>query len=301
VGLRRKRSVHPSGVLVVDKPVGPTSHDIVAQARRIYETRTVGHAGTLDPLASGVLLLLLGEATKLSPHLTRDNKRYRATVTFGRSTDTLDREGTEVSTSELCPGWLQKDQLEAALAVEAERRQQVPPAFSAIKIQGRRAHRISRHGETVELLPREVVVHDLSLFSFDDRSCSVDLTVSKGYYVRSFARDLAASLGVPGHLGALRRLASGCFTIEEANPWPPAERVPPIELAAAAMRSLAVGRLSEEGTHRAHRGQRLVAADFIGAPPQDISAWVDGEGNLVALGEPREGSSYAVVRGFRRS
>ena len=137
----------PDGLLVVDKPRGPTSHDIVAQARRRFATRAVGHAGTLDPMATGVLVLLFGEALKLSSHLTLDTKTYIAEVHFGTATDTLDAEGRVTVSEELAPGALEPSRVEAALAKELGRTAQVPPAVSSIKVGGERAHRLARRGD----------------------------------------------------------------------------------------------------------------------------------------------------------
>jgi tRNA pseudouridine55 synthase len=286
----------PSGVLVVDKPTGKTSHDIVAEARRHFKTRAVGHAGTLDPMASGVLLLLFGEATKLSGYLTADDKRYRARVSFGRSTDTLDAEGATTDEALLNPGWLDPATLEAALAAERSRREQVPPAFSAIKVDGERAHRLSRQGKPPELPPRDVVVQELVAEAFDDSGATLVLSVSKGYFVRSLARDLSASLGVPGHLTALRRLASGRFTLEEAVAWPPVE---PrwLTLAEAASRCLPPLELSPAAVVRARQGKALSEADFLSQPPAGLAAWLAGAA-LIAIGQRAEDGLFRVVRGF---
>lgn len=287
------------GVLVVDKPEGPTSHDVVAQARRLYATRAVGHAGTLDPMATGVLLLLLGEATKLSSYLLLDDKRYRATVAFGRSTDTLDAHGRTEDERALAPGWLDRGALEAALAAERARTEQAPPAFSAIKIAGTPAHRLSRRGEAPDLAPRPIAVRALDVVSAGDRTVEVELHVSKGYYVRSFARDLGARLGVPSHLAALRRVASGPFTLDEAVAWPPAAPVAPIPLATAATRCLRGAQLAPSGERKARLGQRLHREDFMDEPGTGaVGAWLAADGSLVALGRADD-DAFIVVRGFR--
>jgi len=293
------------GVLVVDKPRGPTSQKVVAQARRLFGTRRVGHAGTLDPMATGVLLVLLGEATKLSGHLTLDDKRYWAVVALGRSTDTLDAEGDTTEERELEPGSATREAVLAAIAAETERSEQIPPVFSAIKVAGQRAHRKSRRGEHVELPPRSVRVKQLELLVLEPAAITLEMTVSKGYYVRALARDLGARLGVPAHLSALRRLASGPFHIDEAVAWPPASEVTPIPIADAACRSLPSARLTERGTKRARLGQKLEAADFSGSaeaihgePGSRAVAWLDADGQLVALGQRRDATLYAVLRGF---
>jgi tRNA pseudouridine55 synthase len=294
--------VSPDGVLVVDKPGGATSHDIVAQARRIFGTREVGHAGTLDPMATGVLLLLFGEATKLSNFLTRDNKRYLAEVRFGRATSTLDADGSTTEEAEVSAERLSEPGLSAALLAERERTRQVPPAVSAIKVAGRRAYALARAGTAPALAERDVKVEELRLLSRGASDALLELRVSKGYYVRALARDLGAALGLPAHLGSLRRLASGQFELSEACPWPPPADVRLIETADAARRTLPVVQLGESGQRRARLGQTLERADFQDRPelaPGTTEAWFSAAGELVALGSERAPDEFRVVRGFR--
>lgn len=289
-----------SGLLVIRKPRGPTSHDIVAQARRLFQTREVGHAGTLDPMATGVLVLLVGEATKLAAYLSLEEKEYRATVAFGRSTDTLDAEGITVDERPLAPGVPDADALDAALAAEATRTEQVPPAFSAISVGGKRAHRLARRGEAPLLEPRPVKVTSLRLVDHGPAIAIVELAVSKGYYVRSFARDLGVRLGVPAHLAALERLRSGPYRIDEAHPWPPAEPPPLVPLPDAARHVLPPALLTPEGVERARCGKRLGAEHFGEAVPAGPhAAWLGPDGALVAIGQPDGEGGYRVVRGFR--
>jgi len=202
------------GILLVDKPGGMTSHDVVSRVRRAAGMREVGHAGTLDPMATGLLVVLLGEATKLSAWLTLDEKRYVATVRFGVTTATLDADGPVTETREGAPP--AGEAVAAAVAAMVGPMQQEPPAVSAIKVDGVAMHKRVRRGETVELPPRPVTLHRATLLAVREGECDVDLTASKGFYVRSYARDLAAALGTIAHLTALRRLASGVFTIDEA-------------------------------------------------------------------------------------
>jgi tRNA pseudouridine55 synthase len=295
----------PQGLLVVDKPRGPTSHDVVAEARHLYATRRVGHAGTLDPMATGVLLLLFGEATKLSEYLLQGHKRYRATVRFGSATDTLDAFGRVSETRELEPDWLSASALAAALGAEAERTAQVPPDYSALKLGGRRAYALARRGQSPELAPRPIEVHGLELAASTELEVTVELWVSKGYYVRSFARDLGQRLGVLAHLAELRRTASGPFNLAEAVPWPPASRVPVLPLGDAAARTLPVAHLGPTGAFKAERGQRLARADFVtypdGPPLGTAHAWVGPGGELVAIGRQAEPEAYVVLRGFGHS
>jgi len=293
----------PDGVLVVDKPGKATSHDIVAQARRVFGTREVGHAGTLDPMATGVLLLLFGEATKLSGFLTRDRKRYRATVCFGRATDTLDADGQTTEQVDLAPGQLGDEAIHVALGVEKARRLQIPPAVSAIKVDGRRSYALARAGNAPELEARDVQVEQLLLISRSEHELVLEVEASKGYYVRALARDLGASLGVPAHLGALRRLASGRFELRDAAAWPLDPTLPLLTTAEAARRALPSATLNETGERRARLGQTVELPDFVApslAPLLETVAWFAGSGELIALGQERNPGEFRVVRGFRQ-
>jgi tRNA pseudouridine55 synthase len=286
-----------SGVAVVDKPRGLTSHTMVAQARRMLGRRDLGHAGTLDPMATGVLLILVGQACKLSSYLTLDSKRYAAEVSFGRSTDTLDADGVTVYEQPLEPGQPTRKDVEAALDAERARRQQVPPVVSAIKVDGHRSYALARRGEAPELAPRPVVVHELELQELAPPLLRCELLVSKGYYVRSLARDLGERLGVPAHLSALRRLASGPFRIEQAQPWPLGAATQLIELAEVARTVLPVCQLRAEAVTRARQGKALLADDFVELPQGDgPGAWLDPDGELVAVGT--RGDPLKVLRGF---
>ncbi len=302
-----------AGVLVVDKPKGPTSHDVVARVRKAMKTREVGHAGTLDPMATGVLVVAVGEATKLVPWLTADDKGYEATIRLGAATDTLDAEGTvtgEVPLSDALRAALAAFDLGAipevvARALEAERarREQVPPAFSAIKIGGERAHVLARRGEAPEMAPRPVEVRRVEIVAARDSELDIVLDVAKGYFVRSLARDLAAALGTVGHLTRLRRVRSGAFTASEAAPLdlPPEElalRLFP--LAEAAARALPTSVLTEAGVRAARHGQRVRPED-LRTPHARPSAWLDEAGVLVAVGATDDDGSGRVLRGFPAS
>lgn len=290
------------GVLVVDKPQGMTSHAVVAGARRRLGTRAIGHAGTLDPMATGVLLLLVGEATKLSPYLTLETKAYLAEVRFGRSTDSLDADGETLDEQPIPPGALAADAVAAALAAERERTEQVPPAVSAIQIGGERAHRLARRGTPPVLPPRPVRVRSLTLTSLGDDRLTLEVAVTKGYYVRSLARDLGERLGVPAHLSALRRTQSGDFSLSEAQPWP----LPPGEptllgVADAARRCLPVVELTPAGAARAKLGQTLADEHFL-TPSADEqpAAWIEPPNTLVAIGG-RQADGHRVLRGFHNA
>jgi tRNA pseudouridine55 synthase len=316
------------GVLVVDKPIGPTSHDVVARLRRALGTRRVGHAGTLDPSASGVLVTLIGEATKLSPYLTANSKLYASTITFGVATNTWDADGDVVACAPIAPGLssqlatlaeaavglgqdassLEVDSIahiapDLARALDAERQRvwQVPPAFSAIKQQGETAHRLARRGQEPTLAARPVSVLDLRLVAANEQSLAVLLHVSKGYYVRAFANDLGASLGVPAHLSALRRLASGCFAIEEAcSLSTPSLAGALLPISTAVRRAMACAVLTREGAIKTGHGQLLELGDFSEPPKSSPAAWFDPSGEVAAVGSELAGGGYRAVRGFRQ-
>jgi tRNA pseudouridine55 synthase len=199
----------------VDKPRGPTSHDVVARVRRALGTRRVGHTGTLDPLASGLLLLCVGPATRLSQFLVGRDKRYRATVRFGIETDSLDADGDVVKTDDV---WRSLDdtRVREAVASLVGTGAQVPPSLSAKKVDGVPAHRRVRRGEEVELDAVPVTIHSANIVDLRLPDIDLDLHVSSGTFVRSIARDLAASLGTSGHVTALRRTAVGPIRLAAA-------------------------------------------------------------------------------------
>nr|WP_117215667.1 tRNA pseudouridine(55) synthase TruB [Allorhizocola rhizosphaerae] len=207
----------PDGLLVVDKPAGMTSHDVVARARRTLGTRKVGHAGTLDPMATGVLILGVGRATRLLTYVVGTDKVYRATIRLGQSTITDDAEG-EV-TFEKAAGDVTG--IESALAGMTGEMDQVPSAVSAIKIKGVRSYHRVRQGEQVELPARRVHIRRIDVLAIrretDVTDVDVEVECSSGTYIRAIARDLGAALDVGGHLTALRRTRVGNFTIDEAS------------------------------------------------------------------------------------
>jgi tRNA pseudouridine55 synthase len=206
------------GILVVAKPAGPTSHDIVGLVRRLAATKRVGHGGTLDPFAAGVLPVFLGHATRVVEYHLGDRKGYRATVCFGASSSTDDLEGELTPAIGSAPD---RAAVEVALPGLTGTISQRPPDYSAIKVAGRRAYAMARAGEPVTLAPREVTIHALELVEWDasepDRPIVVlDVTCSAGTYVRALARDLGERVGSAAYLGALTRTASGGFTLEDA-------------------------------------------------------------------------------------
>jgi tRNA pseudouridine55 synthase len=253
-------------------------------------------------MATGVLLLLFGEATKLSQFLTRDRKRYRATVCFGRATDTLDADGRTLTEVAMAPGQLSDAAIHDALSAERARTRQVPPAVSAIKVDGRRSYALARAGNAPDLAEREIRVEHLRLLERTEHEVVVEVEASKGYYVRALARDLGVALGVPAHLGALRRLASGRFELSDAAPWPLDPALPLLATAEAARRALPSAVLNDAGERRARLGHAVTLADFVepaAAPLLETVAWFGSSGELIALGEERAAGEFRVVRGFR--
>jgi tRNA pseudouridine55 synthase len=203
------------GLVVVDKPGGLTSHDVVARVRRLAGTRKVGHAGTLDPMATGVLVVGVGRATRLLGHLMLTEKAYDATVRLGVTTTTDDAEGEVVATADT--GTLDEQRVRAAFAALAGAIDQVPSAVSAIKVDGRRAYARVREGEDVQLAARRVTVHELTVREVRGAEVDLSLRCSSGTYVRAIARDAGAALGVGGHLTVLRRTAVGPFGLDRAR------------------------------------------------------------------------------------
>lgn len=207
------------GLLLVDKAPGMTSHDVVARARRVLSVRKVGHAGTLDPMATGLLILGVGSATRLLGLVGGHDKTYEATIRFGQTTVTDDREGEILTTTPAAA--VDDDAVRAALGAQAGPLQQVPSSVSAVKVAGRRSYDRVRAGEAVELAPRSVTVHRLDVHRIERGTpdlVDVDVTVTctAGTYIRAIARDAGAALGVGGHLTALRRTASGPFSVADA-------------------------------------------------------------------------------------
>jgi len=288
----------PDGLLVIDKPEGPTSHDVVARVRRALHERSVGHTGTLDPLATGVLPLVLGRATRLAQFLSADEKRYRAHIRLGTATTTYDREGEPVGVP-VVPTDLTRDRIEAALDRFRGTFPQTPPAYSAKKVGGVSAHRLARRGAETSLAAATVTVHELTLGRFDGLDLEVDLKSSAGFYVRSLAHDLGIALGCGAHLCGLRRTAVGAFDLSaavalavvETDPQAARSRIQPMSSLLPGWPALS---LTERGTDRVRHGGFLGPADCEGwdavARPEsgahgEVSVrLLDRGGDLVALG-----------------
>lgn len=248
-------------MLVVDKPEGPTSHDVVARVRRLTGCRRVGHTGTLDPMATGVLPIVLGRATRLARFYTASPKTYLADIRLGSATTTYDRLGTPLDPAPGSRGTRAIDRaaLERALGPFQGTFEQTPPAFSAKKVAGRRAHALARRDRPVALTPVRVTVEDLAIESLAGDLVRLRLRTSAGFYVRSLAHDLGSALGCGAHLAALRRLASGDLTVERATALEDLERQPElVRQALIGLESLvpwmAAIHLGDEGVRRVSHG-----------------------------------------------
>lgn len=272
-----------TGILPVDKPDGPSSHDMVAMARRALGIRRIGHTGTLDPFATGLLLLCLGPATRLAEYLVGLDKGYHATARLGVTTDTLDRTGAVTGES---AAWAELDEgrVRAAFEGQVGTRLQTPPVYSAKKIGGRKAYELAREGRSVTPDPVEITIHSLEIDSITGPDVRFRMRCSSGTYVRAVARDAGETLGVGAHLTALRRTAIGRFRVEDALPPDRLEEPAPVRAALVtplrALDHLPARVLDQEEVRRIGHGQRL-AAD--GAPVGVLALSADGE--LVAVAE----------------
>jgi tRNA pseudouridine55 synthase len=294
-------------VLVVDKPVGPTSFDVVRKVRRAARSKRVGHGGTLDPAASGVLPICLGEATKLAQFLLDADKEYDFTVCFGVETDTDDAAGTVTARRDA--GAVDEAAVRGALPAFRGAITQVPPSYSALKRAGRPLYAYARAGETVEIAPRAVVVHELELTSFaGPAAAAFTMHCSKGTYVRALARDLGRALGVGGHVTALRRTRSGPFSLAEARPLaevldalvaagPNAAAALPLVEPADALRHLE-RRVVTEGIARDARHGKRIALETGEEVRDRRMCLVDGQGRLVAVARPRQDRTLELLRVF---
>jgi tRNA pseudouridine55 synthase len=302
VSARRPDADVPPGLLLVDKSGGMTSHDVVARARRVLSVRKVGHSGTLDPMATGLLILGVGAATRLLGYVGGHDKTYEATIRFGQTTVTDDREGEVLATASAAG--VDDAAVRAALAAQTGPLSQVPSSVSAVKVAGRRSYDRVRAGEEVELAPRSVTVHRLDVHRIDRPTADlvdadVTVTCTAGTYIRAIARDAGAALRVGGHLTALRRTASGPFAVDRAAPVEEAGAallagggVGFLPLTEAASTVFPTRVLTAEETRALFYGQRIAAT---GAP--GTHAAVDPDGRLAALIEDA-GSGARVAVGF---
>ncbi|MGV0643356.1 tRNA pseudouridine(55) synthase TruB [Mycolicibacterium sp. XJ879] len=287
-----------AGLVIVDKPAGFTSHDVVGRCRRIFGTRKVGHAGTLDPMATGVLVVGVERATKILGLLTATDKSYAATIRLGQTTSTEDAEGEvlqTVSTAEVADA-----QIEAAVAALHGEIDQVPSAVSAIKVGGQRAYKLAREGQPVELAPRRVRIDRFDVLAVrrhSDGPLDVDVEVdcSSGTYIRALARDVGAALGVGGHLTALHRTRVGAFGLDEARTLDALADQPRLSysLDAACLLSFPRRDLTAEEAESASHGRALAPA---GIPGVYAATATDGRVIALLLDEPKRTKSVVVLR-----
>jgi tRNA pseudouridine55 synthase len=290
------------GVLLIDKPSGLTSHDVVARLRRSSHERRIGHTGTLDPRATGLLPLVLGRATRLASRIMGGLKSYDAVVRLGFATDTDDADGRRVGIEvDANPT---TGEVDAALAGFRGTFEQVPPAHSAKKVGGRKAYEMARRAEPIALAPVTVTVHALELVDVAGAAVSFRITATSGFYVRSLARELGHRLGCGGHLASLRRTRSGTFDLSQAIPLDEAERVGP-EIASrliapvAALPHLPAVTVTQAGLARVVHGN-TVGPNFLAdyrLPPAEAGEvrLLGPDGGLVALAESRGGALHPVV------
>ncbi|MGV6811252.1 MAG: tRNA pseudouridine(55) synthase TruB [Brevirhabdus sp.] len=295
MGRRRKgRDIH--GWLVVDKPAGITSNAVVNKVRWAFEAKKAGHAGTLDPEATGVLAVALGEATKTVPFITDALKAYRFLVRLGQATNTDDAEGEVIATSDTRPD---DEEIAAALGAFRGQIEQVPPKFSAVKIDGERAYKLARDGEEVEIAARPLWVESLEMVNRPDPDhVELEMVCGKGGYVRAIARDLGAKLGCLGHVDHLRRIWSGPFDADDGVSMGQIEalaRTPeidamlqPLELGLA---DLAQVRATPEGAARLRNGNPGMVLGTDGVEYGD-TAWASLDGRAVAVGIYRAGELH---------
>ena len=302
---RDARGTAPSGLIVVDKPGGLTSHDVVARIRRLAGTRRVGHAGTLDPMATGVLVVGVEKATRLLGHLTLTDKEYQATIRLGQATDTGDAEGTV--TAGRPAGHLSLAQVQAAAAALTGEIQQVPPAVSAIKVAGRRAYQLTREGAPPVLKPRPVTVWSFTVQAIqavqpaladspgtglpdpapgDLLDVAVEVRCSSGTYIRALARDMGEALGVGGHLTRLRRTRVGPYDLSVAHTLDElADQLSVLPLAQAAAAAFPARELTADEARSLSHGGRLPG---VGGETGPVAAF-GPDGTLIALVQEKDG------------
>ncbi len=296
---RQRKGLPVNGWLIFDKPQGMTSTQAVSRVKRLYQAAKAGHAGTLDPLATGVLPIALGEATKTVPFVVDGSKEYRFTVRFGAETDTDDAEGKVIARSDLRPS---RAEIEAALPRFTGEIEQVPPRYSALKVDGARAYDLARDEEDFELLPRRVSIERLVLIDHPEADRAVlEARCGKGTYVRALARDLGRALGCCGHVEALRRTRVGTFAEDRSVPLASLEALAergghealltalePVEMALEGLPALAV---SAADADRLRRGQAVLLRGRD-APIIEGTVYATARGTLVALGEIAQGELH---------
>ena len=298
---RRRGQSSLSGLLLVDKPSGITSFDVVARLRRVLGTRRIGHTGTLDPMATGLMAVLIGRGTKLAPYVTDTRKSYRAVARLGLETNTYDAEGEIVAeASEVLLSQVTERHVQEALAQFRGPIKQRPPAFSAIKVDGERLYAKARRGEEVTAPIRDVVVHEVTLLSHELPSVEFFVDCSKGTYIRSIAHDLGQTLNVGAHLTALRRTRVGAFELSDAWTLDALEALPeqarieavkPLRDAVSHLRTVVLDAAQERD---ARHGKRFVITDEA----QGICAALNESAELIAVVEVSAERELRVLRGI---
>jgi len=274
-----------NGLLIVNKPVGPTSHDIVYRVRKWSGERRVGHTGTLDPLASGVLIICLGTATRISEYILHSDKRYTAIVRLGQTTATYDSQGAILEQKDVN---LSRKQIEAALSQFRGQIDQTPPAYSAIQVNGKRAYEMAREGEEVELKPRTITIHSLDIVDWKSPDLTLDISCSSGTYIRSIANDLGQALGVGGHIVGLTRTATGPFTLDDAHELDSLQNLRPLSFLQLmrptddALLQWPEVRLDAEGANRIQHGNPVPLTE---GHTEGLGRAYDPRGRLVAIVE----------------
>ena len=295
------------GVVVVDKDSGPTSHDVVDRLRRLFGIRKVGHAGTLDPLATGVLVVCLGRATRIIQFLPTSQKEYVVGIRLGVSTDTFDAEGRVTGPVQDVRAD-RAEILEVCGTLEGEIAQ-VPPMFSAVKVRGERLYKAARRGETVERPTRRVTIFRLRMEGYSPPDLSIRVTCSRGTYMRSLAHEIGQRLGCGGHVISLRRVRDGRFSIQDARKIVEIEDLAEHGRAAEsvlgvgeALDSLPLARVTEEQSRRFRDGQRVGPVEMTSRarPTAEVLARVEGpDGDFCGVGTVIAGEELRPVRVFR--
>ena len=263
-----------NGVLVVDKPAGPTSFDVVRKVRHALSVKKVGHTGTLDPMATGVLPICVGLSTRIAGYITEGNKAYEAVVSLGRETDTQDATGQAIREVPVPP--FTREALEQALSRYRGTFEQVPPMYSAVKVGGKRLYELARAGEEVERKPRTVTVFELTLKDFGAEQLVLFVRCTKGFFVRTLAHELGRTLGCGAHLKALRRTQSGPFMLDRALPL--------LELLDLSQtesgRAVLLSRLVTENEALSELAPLVVSADQVGAVSHGVPVEAHGQGRV---------------------
>ena len=299
---RRRKGRAVNGWLALDKPAGLTSTQALAKVRGLYGAAKAGHGGTLDPLATGLLPIAFGEATKTSSYMMDGEKTYQFTIRWGKATNTDDAEGEIIETSDMRPG---PEQIEAALGGFIGEISQVPPPFSAIRINGVRSYDLARSGEAVKLAPRDIYIDDLVITDIPDADhCTLQAVCGKGTYVRALARDLALELGTCGHVSALRRTRVGPFLqddmisleqLEEMRhigaPFEEFDKL--LKPVATALDDIPALAVSKAEAVQLKRGQPILLRGMLEFPDNDM-VYVSTRGAPVAIGQVRDGYLHPV-------